>query len=277
MKLINSITKDTLVTLYYSVENEKLEVMRLLLSHGADPNKFEIGSQSPIQFGIENNKIEKVELLARTGGIESLLALDPTGMTPLELLASSEGSNVRESRDYFDIIFKAALYGQMEKFEINEAELKRKSRNSSSRDVTIQLSLPEAKLVVASVNQLLLFLFSRSHVTSLIMKKPEMKLSSDELSPEPEAIIEEMIKLAEPEVNEEKKFAAGLISDRNLFSEIFPESRDSLLIQYWKEFASELGQGQEYSDFIDEQFDWFQEFIDLHRTGSNFNPTAISS
>ena len=95
--------------------NEKLDVMRLLLKHGADPNKFETGSQSPIQFGIENKKLEKVELLARTGGIESLLALDQTRTTPLELLACSGTSNDGHSRDYFDIIFKAALYGQMEK------------------------------------------------------------------------------------------------------------------------------------------------------------------
>ena len=146
--------------------------------------------------------------------------------------------------------------------EINEKELKRKCR--VSRDITIQLSVNEAKLVVSAINCLFLYSFSRNFMTSIIMNQSEIdqrdvQLTNDE-------IWNELEQIAEASRYEERRFAAGLIADNHVISKIFPQpEHESLLISYWKQFSKELATGEDYFEFVDKQFESLTEFVNLYR------------
>ena len=74
--------------LYGASRNAHLDIVRMLLEHGADPNRATTGGATPLSAAAEHGRVEVVRLLLQKGAIADAACLD--GTTPL-YMAAQEG------------------------------------------------------------------------------------------------------------------------------------------------------------------------------------------
>lgn len=80
--------------LYYAVTEGRIEIAKLLLEAGEDPNVFSY--DSPLSFAISSNNTDMVRLLLKHGA-DPMKPAGPLGeITPYEMAKSSKNSTIRK-------------------------------------------------------------------------------------------------------------------------------------------------------------------------------------
>jgi len=124
----NSVSSIGLTALGYAVDRVYIEIIKLLLEYGADPNKYSFG-KSVLMCAIPGGNIELVKLLLEYGADPNVVAKD--GHTPLTtwkerelfpvitklLLDAGANPNLMNGNGVFPLIFacRSVNYGRLER------------------------------------------------------------------------------------------------------------------------------------------------------------------
>lgn len=121
---VNATTLDGITSLMYAVQNEQLEICKILLLNGADPNINPNDGIPALISAVKTGNTDVTELLIRKGA--NINARDPEGITPLMYAAAFKLDTIADLLLYYDAdvnltdntgntaLIVAAYYGNLE-------------------------------------------------------------------------------------------------------------------------------------------------------------------